>query len=311
MIGIPVLRTVVTATVAALLHFSPAQADASFDLSPEQPGRVQATRNEKAIAAIPADFKFVAPGKFTVAVSPGGPPLATYATDARTVVGADPDYAEAIADSLGLTLELVPVAWIDWPLGLTSGKYDAVISNVGVTEQRKEKFDFSSYRQGLHGFFVKADSAITSIGEPKDAAGLRIIVGAGTNQERILLKWSEENVANGRKSIELQYYDDEAASLLALASGRADVIVQPHAQLVFIAARDKNIKRVGTLSAGWPERSDVAITTRKGSGLADALTIATNGLIKDGAYARILERWRLSEEALPRSETNPPGLPKF
>ncbi|WP_331376081.1 ABC transporter substrate-binding protein [Sinorhizobium chiapasense] len=310
MVGISVKRLFV-ATIAALLHFSSAQADAGFDLSPGQPGRVRAEKDERAIAAIPADFEFVTPGKFTVAVSPGGPPLATYATDARTVIGADPEYAQAVADSLGLSLELVPVAWIDWPLGLTSGKYDAVISNVGVTEQRKEKFDFSSYRQGLHGFFVKSDSAITSIKKPKDAAGLRIIVGAGTNQERILLKWNEENIAAGLKPLELQYYDDEAASLVALASGRADVIVQPHAQLVFIAARDRKIKRVGTLSAGWPERSDVAITTHKGSGLANALTIATNGLIESGIYSKILDRWRLSEEALPRSETNPPGLPKF
>ncbi|MCO7728663.1 ABC transporter substrate-binding protein [Brucella intermedia] len=288
-----------------------ALAEDGFDLSPEQTGRIHAKKNDAAAAAIPADFKFVTPGKFTVAVAPGGPPLATYATDARTVVGADPEYASAVAESLGLQLELVPVAWIDWPLGLASGKYDAVISNVGVTEERKEKFDFSTYRQGLHGFFVKSDSPVTSIKEPKDAAGLRIIVGAGTNQERILVKWSAENVTAGLKPIELQYYDDEAASLLALRSGRADVIVQPHAQLVFIAARDKNIKRVGTLSAGWPDRSDVAITTRKGSGLADALTVATNGLMEDGSYAKILKRWHLEEEALPRSETNPPGLPKF
>jgi polar amino acid transport system substrate-binding protein len=285
-------------------------ADDVFDLSPEQPGRVRVERDAAAISSLPKEFKFVNPGKFTVAVSPGGPPLATYATDAKTVVGADPDYASAIADSLGFELELVPVAWADWPLGLASGKYDAVISNVGVTELRKEKFDFSTYRQGLHGFFVKADSAIKEIREPKDAAGLRITVGASTNQERILLKWSEENVAAGLKPIELQYHDDDAARIIALQSGRVDVIVQPHAQLVYIAARDKNIRRVGTLSAGWPERSDVAITTRKGSGLADVLTLATNGLIKSGAYAKILERWQLSEEALPESRTNPPGLPK-
>ena len=286
----PTSRTLLfAALVSALTGFGSAHAAEDFDLSPEQPGRLHAARNDAAIAAIPREFKFVTPGKFTIAVSPGGPPLATYATDAKSVVGADPDYAYAIADSLGLTLEIVPVAWIDWPLGLTSGKYDAVISNVGVTEQRKEKFDFSTYRQGLHGFFVKSDSAVTSIKEPKDAAGLRIIVGAGTNQERILLKWSDENVAAGLKPLELQYYDDEATSLVALASGRADVIVQPHAQLVFIAARDNNIKRVGTLSAGWPERSDVAITTRKGSGLANALTIATNGLIADGTYGKVLE----------------------
>lgn len=289
----------------------PAFSKDDFDLSPEQAGRIHVQKDARAIAAIPAGFKFVTLGKLTVAVAPGGPPLAAYATDAKTVVGADADYASAIAESLGLELESVPVAWIDWPLGLASGKYDAVISNVGVTEERKEKFDFSTYRQGLHGFFVKADSGVTSIKEPKDAAGLRIIVGAGTNQERILVKWSEENEKAGLKPLELQYYDDEAASLLALQSGRADVIVHPHAQLVFIASRDKNIKRVGTLSAGWPDRSDVAITTRKGSGLADALTIATNSLISSGDYARILDRWHLEEEALKQSETNPPGLPKF
>lgn len=289
----------------------PALSADDFDLSPEQAGRIHVQKDTAAIAAIPADFKFVTPGKLTVAVAPGGPPLAAYATDAKTVVGADLDYASAIAESLGVELESVPVAWIDWPLGLASGKYDAVISNVGVTEERKEKFDFSTYRQGLHGFFVKADSGITSIKEPKDAAGLRIIVGAGTNQERILVKWSEENEKAGLKPLELQYYDDEAASLLAVQSGRADVIVQPHAQLVFIASRDGNIKRVGTLSAGWPDRSDVAITTRKGSGLANALTIATNSLITSGDYARILDRWHLEEEALKQSETNPPGLPKF
>lgn len=298
--------------LSALIAAAPTRAeDTGFDLSPEQKGRIHVGKNAEAVAALPAGFKFVTPGKLTVASNPGGPPLSTYATDTKTVVGADTDIALAVAESLGLELEVVPVAWADWPLGLTSGKYDAVISNVGVTEQRKEKFDFSTYRQGLHGFFVKADSAVTTIREPKDTAGLRIIVGSGTNQERILLRWSEENVKAGLKPIELQHFDDEATRLVALRSGRADVIVQPHAQLVFIAARDKDIKRVGTLSAGWPERSDVAITTRKGSGLADALTVAINGLIKDGTYAKILDRWQLGEEALAKAETNPPGLPKF
>lgn len=313
MTGIPAIRACsFVLMMTALTSASAVQAaDLTFDLSPEQANRLHVERDEKAVAAIPKGFKFVTPGVFTVAVAPGGPPLATYATDAKTVVGADPDIASAIADSLGLKLELLPVAWADWPLGLTSGKYDAVISNVGVTEQRKEKFDFSTYRQGLHGIYVKADSKIGPIKEPKDAAGLRFIVGAGTNQERILLEWSKENVAAGLKPLELQYYDDDAASLLALASGRADVIVQPHAQLVYIAARDKNIRSVGTLSAGWPDRSDVAVTTRKGSGLADALTVATNDLIASGTYGKILGQWHLAEEALPKSETNPPGLPKY
>ena len=203
------------------------------------------------------------------------------------------------------------VAWADWPLGLVSRKYDAVISNVGVTEERKEKFDFSTYRQGLHGFFTLEGRGIDSIVEPKDIAGLRIIVGAGTNQERILLAWDKLNRAAGLPPAELQYFDDEATRLIALRSGRADVIVQPNAQLVYIAARDGDIRRVGTLSAGWPERSDVAVTTRKGSGLAEAVTEAINGAILDGSYAAVLQRWQLTEETLPESRTNPPGLPKY
>ena len=311
MLRVCVLSALLLGLAAIGSAVDPALAQAPFDLGPEQPGRVRAEKQPEAIAAIPTGFKFVTPGVLTVAVSPGGPPLATYATDAKTVVGADADFAQLIADSLGLKLDLQPIAWADWPLGLASGKYDAVISNVGVTEQRKEKFDFSTYRKGLHGFFVRADSKVTGISEPKDAAGLKISVGGGTNQERILVEWSKQNVAAGLKPIELQLFDDEAGRLVALRSGRVDVIVQPHAQLVFIAARDKDIRRVGTLSAGWPLKSDVAITTRKGSGLVDALTIATNGLIANGKFRASLARWNLEEEALDRSETNPPGLPKY
>ena len=77
------------------------------------------------------------------------------------------------------------------------------------------------------------------------------------------------------------------------------------------AAKEGKTRLVGTVNAGWPLKADVAIATRKNSGLASALTIATNGLIKSGKYAQALQRWHLSSEALARSETNPPGLPKF
>ena len=288
-----------------------ASAAAAFDFSPEQKGRVRAEKDAAAIQAIPKNFKFVKEGVFTVAIAPFAPPIATYASDAKTVVGFDPDYAQLIADALGVKLELLPIAWADWPLGLSSGKYDAVISNVGVTEQRKEKYDFSTYRLGLHGFYVRADSKITSIKEPKDIAGLKVITGSGTNQERILLEWNKQNIAAGLKPVEPVYFDDDAARLLGVVSGRADANFNPNAPQAYHAAKDGKIKLVGTVNAGWPLKSDVAITTRKGSGLSDALTLATNGLIKSGKYTQALQRWSLLEEALPKSETNPPGLPKF
>ncbi|EJE50591.1 periplasmic component of amino acid ABC-type transporter/signal transduction system [Acidovorax sp. CF316] len=295
----------------ALAAFGGGALAQTFDFSPEQKGRLRTERNAAAIAALPKDFKFVKDGVLTVAIAPFAPPISTYATDAKTVVGFDPDYALLIADALGLKLELVPIAWADWPLGLSSGKYDAVISNVGVTEQRKEKFDFSTYRLGLHGFYVRADSKIAAIKEPKDVAGLKVITASGTNQERILLEWNRKNQAAGLKPAEILYFDDDAARLLGVVSGRADANFNPNAPQAYHAAKDGKIKLVGTVNAGWPLKSDVGITTRKGSGLADALTLAANGLIQGGQYGKALTRWSLTEEALPRSETNPPGLPKF
>ncbi|WP_349434789.1 ABC transporter substrate-binding protein [Pararhizobium sp. A13] len=298
---------VVTITALGL---GSALAAEKFDLSPDISNRVGAKRDEAAIKAISPDFKFVTPGKFTVAISAWDPPVATYASDAKTVVGADPDLASLLADSLGLELELVSVAWADWPLGVASGKYDAVISNVTVTEERKEKFDFSTYRKDVLGFYVKADSKIAEIKEPKDVAGLKVITGAGTNQEKIILEWDRQNVAAGLKPVEVQYYDDSAAGDLALQSGRADVEFNPNATQAYSASVNNQTKLVGIVSGGWPLTADIAVTTRKGAGLADAITVAINDLIKSGKYGEVLKRWSLDAEAVDQSQTNPAGLPK-
>ena len=77
-------------------------------------------------------------------------------------------------------------------------------------------------------------------------AGKRIIVGSGTNQEAILLRWDAENKKNGLKPVEFQYYDDDSASSLALQSGRADLTFGPNAGAAYKAAKDGKTKQVGT-----------------------------------------------------------------
>ncbi|BCH05070.1 ABC transporter substrate-binding protein (plasmid) [Mesorhizobium sp. 131-2-5] len=283
-----------------------------FDLSPEQSARPRTEKDPALIASIPARFKFVKDGTFTVGIAPGGtPPIATYATDAATVIGADPDIAQLIADKLGRKLNLVAVAWEDWPLGLASGKYDAVISNVGVTEERKQKFDFSSYRQGLHGFYVKTDSPITSIKEPKDIAGLRIVTDAGTIQDKIMVEWNRLNVEAGLKPADMIYLDDTAASSLAIRSGRADAIFSMNSVQAYQAAQTGETRLVGTVNAGWPLTTDVGVTTKKDGGIAEIITAALNETIKDGTYAKALARWSLTAEQIAQSRTNPPGLKKY
>lgn len=285
-------------------------AQTSLSLDPNPTDRLHAEKNDAAAALLPADHKWAKDGTISIAVAPWAPPIATYATDATTVVGFDPDVARLVGEVLGVPVEIIPVAWADWPLGLASGKYDAVISNVGVTEERKEKFDFSTYRLGLHGFYVKADSPITAITEPKDIAGLKVITGSGTIQEKIILQWDELNQKEGLAPVEVQYYDDDAAAGLALASGRADTNFNPNSTQAYHAAQTGETKLVGTVSSGWPLPAEVGITTVKDSGLAEPFTAAINDLIETGLYAQLLEQWNLGAEGIDVAKTNPPGLPK-
>ncbi|MFJ4228888.1 ABC transporter substrate-binding protein [Paenarthrobacter nicotinovorans] len=297
------------ATAAASAPASNASSSATkqFNLTPQQ-DRIKVSVDPAAAALVPAAIK--ADGKLTVVTTGGTPPLSTFATDNKTLIGSEVDIAYAVGESLGLQVEVLPVAWADWPLGVESGKYEAVLSNVTVTEARKEKFDFATYRNDLLGFYAKADSDISTVKEPKDVAGKRIIVGSGTNQEAILVRWDEENKKNGLKPVEFQYYDDDSASQLALQSGRADLTFGPNASAAYKAAKDGKTKQVGTLEGGWPLKAEIAFTTQKGNGLAVAAQAALNILIKDGNYGKILDRWGLSSEAIPASELNPPGLPK-
>jgi polar amino acid transport system substrate-binding protein len=296
-----------TAAAAPTSGATATAAGKTFNLAPEQ-NRVKTSVDAEAAALVPAAIK--ADGKLTVVTTGGSAPLTLFATDNKTLIGCEVDIAYAVGETLGLEVEVLPVAWADWPLGVESGKYEAVLSNVTVTEARKEKFDFASYRNDLLGFYAKTDSSIGEIKEAKDVAGKRIIVGSGTNQEAILVRWDEENKAKGLAPVEFQYYDDDSASTLALQSGRADLTFGPNAGAAYKAAKDGKTKEVGTLNGGWPLTAEIAFTTQKGNGLAAAAQAALNTIIGDGSYAEILDRWGLSSEAIRKSELNPPGLPK-
>lgn len=285
-----------------------AAAVAATSLAGANTAVLKGTFDPKAQALIPADYRFVTPGTFTVATHPGQLPLADYGADSKDVVGIEPDIAQLIADGLGLKLVIVPVAWPDWPLGLESGKYDAVLSNVTVTEERKKKFDFSSYRYDLLGIYTRTDGPIQKIEKPADVAGLKVVVGASTNQDQILRQWDQQNIAAGLKPVEYQYFDDAVVGRLAVITGRADVSFEPNATGAY-SARDGKVRRVGLFPGGWPNAAAISVTTHKGSGLADAVTQALNTQIGSGTYAQALKRWNVAEEAVPQSQTNPPGLP--
>lgn len=277
---------------------------AAIDLKAnEQPLPVSV--DPQAVTKIPANYKFVEPGTLTVAISAlNSPPLALLASDNRTRIGSDPDIARLLAGSLGLKLKLVPTAWEDWPLGITSGRYDVALVNIAVTEARKQKFDFATYRADSLAFSVKASSPINAISGPADLAGRRVIVGSGTNQERILLRWNEENRAAGREAAKPIYLTDDASGNLYIQSGRADVVFGPQSVAAYKAALNGTTKVVGL----GPKKTWVATTSKKDNGLVLALQAAINGAIARGEYQQVLARWGEQGEGVDTSQVNPPGV---
>ena len=301
-----------TLLIAASLAFSQASWSETvpLDLSVEQPGRPHTTFSQERANEV-ANVPFVKKDTLTIAFSTNSSlPLHDYASDAKTWIGSDADIISAIAERMGKKLEIININWADWPLGLSSGKYDGVIANLTVTEERKEKFDFATYRHDVIGIYVKKSSPIKEVKEAKDIAGLRVITDAGTNQEKLLLQWNDENVKNGLKPVEVQYYDDRALQTLALDSDRADAIFSVNAMQSLVAATTGKTRLVGTINGGWPLTADIGIGLPKNSPLTKPVSDCINDIIADGTYEKILKRWNLTEEAISQSQINPPGLPK-
>lgn len=281
----------------------------TVNTTPDQ-DRITTTESAEAIALLPDAYKDV--DTLTVSVSAYVAPLAFLADDDTTPIGNETDIAHLIGDALGKEIQIEVKAWADWPLALQSGDVDATISNVTVTEERKDLYDFSSYRVDQLGWLVKADNTeLTSITEAKDVAGLTVAVGSGTNQEKILIAWDEENKAAGLDPVAIEYFENDGDTILALQSGRIDTAFGPNATAAYKAGvAPEEFKVVGTVNGGWPATAQIAAATLKGNDLAPAFTAALNHAIADGSYTKVLERWGLTGEAITKSETNPPGLPR-
>ncbi|GGV11989.1 putative amino acid ABC transporter, substrate-binding protein [Streptomyces litmocidini] len=284
------------------------QKDTGINVTPDQ-NRVHTAEVDAIAAKLPAAVR--ERGTLVLGVSAkSNPPLAFRATDDTTLIGVEVDLATLVADTLGLKPEFDPVSWENLFVGLDSGKYDGVFSNVTVTEERKDKYDFATYRLDDLAFEAKKGSGWTVRG-PEDVAGKRIAVGSGTNQEKILVDWSRQNEKAGRKGVDIKYYDNTTDYYLALQSGRIDGYLGPNPTVAYHVASAGQTEAVGKFSgAGAGLQGKIAATTKKDSGLVAAYAAAIDHIVENGTYAQVLKRWGLSDEAVRKSEINPPGLPR-
>ncbi|MFF2396688.1 ABC transporter substrate-binding protein [Nocardia sp. NPDC058114] len=310
LIGIVAAATLLTAGCTA----EPEAADTvqagaiTYDLSPAQEGRVRAAKVDAIAAEVP---KAIRDRGTLVVTGPAGsvPPLRFYATDDRTVIGSEVDFATLVADILGLKLDIQVADWSQNFVRVDSGEVDAFISNVTVTEERKEKYDFATYRTDTVALEVPKDSTLTYT-DRKSLAGKRIGIGAGTNQEQLLVSWNEKNVAEGLPPVDIAYYQQSTDYYLALASKRIDGYIGPNPAAVYHSATSDG-KIIATFSgAGEQLQGEIAALTKKDNGLIGPIHKALQHAIADGSYQKILDRWGLDSEKVTESRINPPGLPK-
>ncbi|WP_329307574.1 transporter substrate-binding domain-containing protein [Streptomyces sp. NBC_01260] len=247
------------------------------------------------------------------ALPAGFPPLAYVGQDQKTLTGAEPDLGRLVAAVLGLKPELKNSTWENMFVGIDSGKVDVALSNVTDTEERKKKYEFASYREDNLAFEALKKSTWNFDGDYRNLAGRTVAVSAGTNQERILLEWKAKLAKEGEK-LTVKYYQDNNALALALSSGKIDISFGPNPGIAYhitqTAKTPSPTRNAGKFSgAGATLQGLIAATAKKGSGLAKPVADAINHLIKNGQYAKWLAAWNLSNEAVPASRVDPPGLP--
>ncbi|MCC8248854.1 ABC transporter substrate-binding protein [Saccharothrix luteola] len=279
----------------------------TVNLGPDQQ-RVTAAKVDSIAAKVPERFR--AGGKLVVGGSVStAPPLRFFATDDKTPIGVETDLAVLIAGVLGLEAQLETTSWENLFIGLDSGAYPVGLSNITVTEERKEKYDFATYRLDTLAFEAKrgGDWRVT---KPEDVAGKIVAVGSGTNQEKILVDWSRSNEARGLPATDIKYFQNASDYYLALESGRIDAFLGPNPTSAYHVATSGKTEVIGTFSGGGAIVGKIAATTKKGSGLVEPIAEALDHLIATGKYAEVLDRWGLGDEAVERSEVNPPGLPR-
>ncbi|MCG7208979.1 MULTISPECIES: ABC transporter substrate-binding protein [Streptomyces] len=247
------------------------------------------------------------------ALPAGFPPLAYVGSDQKTLTGSEPDLGRLVAAVFGLQPEIKNFTWENMFVGIDSGKVDVALSNITDTEERKKKYEFASYRQDNLAFIVPKKSTWNFDGNYENLAGKTVAVGSGTNQEKILLEWQSKLAKEGKK-LTVKYFQDSTSTFLALNSGKIDASFGPNPGFAYHNKQTANTpnatRTAGTYSgAGASLQGLIAATAKKDSGLAKPLADAINYLIKNGQYAQWLKAYNLSNEAVAKSEVNPPGLP--
>ena len=227
-----------------------------------------------------AEVTTVEPGVLTMGTNATFPPYEY--KDGDDVVGIDAEIAQAMADKLGLQLEIVDMDFDSLVASVQSGKIDMSLAGMTVTEERKQNVDFTdSYATGVQVIIVKEDSDIASA---DDLEGKLIGVQQGTTGHLYCSDdFGEDNVIP---------YANGATAVQALLQGKVDcVVIDQEPAKAFVEANEG----LKILDTAYTTEDYAAAVSKDNPALTAALNSALQELKDDGTIQGILDKYIKAE----------------
>lgn len=166
-----------------------------------------------------AEFDTITPGVLTVCTDAPYPPMEYEDPETGEFTGFDIELMRAIANNLGLELEVVNTGFdpITSGLAMEAGDCDIAAASITITPERAENIAFTDgYFTGDQSLLVLADSGISSLA---DMAGMSLAVQTGTTGEI----YAQENAPG---DTELVSFENPGDLFLALESGQVQGVLQ-------------------------------------------------------------------------------------
>ena len=206
-----------------------------------------------------------------------------YVDDNNQIVGIDAEVAQAIADKLGMKLEIKDMAFDSLIPALQSGTVDIVLAGMTVTDERKESVDFSdSYANGIQVVIVPEDSDIATI---DDLAGKKIGVQSGTTGD-IYCSDTPENGGYGEDAV--ARYDNGALAVAALQNGQVDCVVIDNEPAKAFVEANTGLK---ILDTEFTNEEYAAAVNKGNSELLDKVNKALSELKSEGKLDEIIAKY--------------------
>jgi len=240
-------------------------------------------------------------GYISAGIAPNYPPMDFKDPATNKLTGIDYDLGTEISKRLGIEIRWQETAFEQMVSGLATNRIDIVMSGMTDTPERQKTVDFVDYfSTGPQFYTLESQKDLKDI---DDMCGKKIGTSRRTTFPVEIAKWSDVNcVAKGKPAIVVIGTEGSADARAQLRQGRLDAAVQGSETLPYIQGQEPGVFKVigGTLA-----RQLTGLGVAKNNPELSAAIIATlNDMIKDGSYAKILDKWQLKDGAVAEATLN-------